>query len=154
MSFNRLLADAPPEKAAQAALVMAEATRHEPGVPDHTKRIAEQLIALGVDKLTDRIRAQRAQTVASELRSTLPDLFDESDSVQDDDSKTIHLSDEVVIDIDDVHGGLPNATIDRQQAAAIREWARRNHLTLPPHSRIPRGVITRFVRANEPGSAS
>jgi len=60
MSFNRLLADSEPAKAAQAALVMARATVAEPDVSEETRRIAQQFIELGVDELTELIRRTRA----------------------------------------------------------------------------------------------
>jgi hypothetical protein len=60
MSFNRLLADAEPAKAAHAALVMARATVAEPDVSEETRRIAQQFIELGVDELTELIRRTRA----------------------------------------------------------------------------------------------
>jgi hypothetical protein len=62
MSFNRMLADAEPAKAAQAALVMARATVAEPDVSEETRRIAQQFIELGVDELTELIRRTRAAT--------------------------------------------------------------------------------------------
>jgi hypothetical protein len=49
VSFNKLLADASPAKAAQRLWSWRTVT--EPGVPKETQQIAQQLIDIGVDEL-------------------------------------------------------------------------------------------------------
>lgn len=49
--------------------------------------------------------------------------------------------------------GRRRAAIDREQADAIREWARRNNLRIAPtRGRIPADIVDRFIRANSPNS--
>lgn len=60
MSFNRLLEDAEPAKAAQAALVMAAATIGDPSLPERTRETARRLMELGEVELTERIRTARS----------------------------------------------------------------------------------------------
>jgi Lsr2 len=191
MSFNRLLADAPPAKAARAALVMARATVDEPGVPAETQRIARQLIDLGVEELTERIRARRAEVVADDLLSLLRAAEAEAESVsasEDPDAADLpadDTEDEVAHwfavetepsgqAADEAPEGSPQtsgrrhraaysfleakgygrsrAAIDREQAEAIREWARRNGVRVSTRSRIPADVVAQFIAANTSGS--
>jgi hypothetical protein len=59
MSFNRLIADAPPAKAARAAIIMAQALVNEPTVSPTTRAVSRNFLDLGVEDLTERIRAAR-----------------------------------------------------------------------------------------------
>jgi hypothetical protein len=62
MSFNRLLADAEPGKAARAAIIMAQALVDELTMPLTTRALARKVLDLGVEDLTKRICAARQST--------------------------------------------------------------------------------------------
>jgi hypothetical protein len=62
MSFNRLLADAEPAKAARAAIIMAQALVDELTMPLTTRALARKVLDLGVEDLTKRICAARRST--------------------------------------------------------------------------------------------
>ena len=171
MSFNRLLADAPPAKAAQAALVMARATVNEPGLSAETKQVAQQFIALGVDELTELIRARRVDAVTADLLTSLHDAEAESADVGEERSEDEGGEGTAMGATHEVQGvpqepkeshrvrsydppwkyvvrGGRVTEIDREQTEAIREWARRNGHNVSTRGRIPADVVDGFIRAN------
>jgi hypothetical protein len=62
MSFNRLLADGEPAKAARAAIIMAQALVDELTMRLATRALARKVLDLGVEDLTKRICAARQST--------------------------------------------------------------------------------------------
>jgi hypothetical protein len=163
VSFNRLLADAEPAKAAQAALVMARATVNEPGVSAQVRRNAQQLIDMGVDELTDVIRARRVDAVIASLDSdeepgeavsvgsgeeeqAVPEAIDplaplEGGEISDEKPPMVRRRWKMRMP-----SGRGRAAIDREQAEAIREWARRNGHKVSTRGRIPADVVDLFIR--------
>ncbi|KWX20451.1 hypothetical protein AFM11_30170 [Mycolicibacterium wolinskyi] len=181
MSLNKLLAYAPPAKAAQAALVMARATLNEPDVPEKTQQIAQQLIELGEDDLAERIRIRREQAVAADLRAMLSgaETGQATTPADTDDEGDEGLAVDVVelqplVATEDVHfeteppvgestkrpaaqgiraeglGRLNRASLDRQQSAAIRDWARRRGMRVSTRQQIPADVVDKFIRDHTP----
>ncbi len=65
MSFKRMLAEADPETAAQAAIRMAQATVHRRNLSPEARAQAQHFLDLGVGELTARIRATRGGAVQS-----------------------------------------------------------------------------------------
>lgn len=129
MSLKRMLADADPTTAARAAVVMARATVDEPTVSMATRNRARQIIDLGPERLADRIRAARK-----------PGLDDGELDTPDEASVA---KDDPAADLLDKH------QIDREQSAAIREWARRNGHNVSTRGRIPADVVDKFRDAHE-----
>jgi hypothetical protein len=65
MSFNRLLAEAEPAHAAQAAMITAEALVDEPTVPAATRALSRRILEFSVEELTARIRSARQSAMTT-----------------------------------------------------------------------------------------